>query len=292
MRKLSKAVFLLVFFWLPFTLLGEINKRDGQTIESLDVVDGVATSTLSKIDGQTIASSSFPSTNLVAFYKLDESSGADALDSSGNGYTFSDNGTVASTTGTIGGETVNVRSLDRPAGKYFSLADTAAFDVNDGEDFTISFWAKLSSSMGNFNTGGVFSKRNAVGASDAGYSIDLRRVNSDVYIRYNGVSDGTTTVGDTNADTGIATDTFAHYMMVFTADATLITYVNNAQYSSVDASSVTGSLANSMPNYIGQRAYNSQGDIIADVTHVGFWKKALDATERTALYNSGKVLAP
>jgi len=234
----------------------------------------------------------FPSTSLVGFYKLGEASGADALDSSGNSHTFSDNGTVASTTGTIGGETVNVRTLDRPAGKYFSLADDADFDVGDGEDFTIAFWAKLSSSMTNFATGGVFSKRNAVGASDAGYSIDLRRFNSDVYIRYNGVSDGTTTIGDSNADTGIATDAWAHYMMVLTADATLITYVNNAQYSSVDASSVTGSLANSMPNYIGQRAYNSNGDIIADVTHVGFWKKALDSSERTALYNSGKVLAP
>ena len=236
--------------------------------------------------------SSFPSTSLVGFYKLDEASGVDAADSSGNGYDFSDNGTVASTTGTIGGETVNVRTLDRPAGKYFSLADDANFDVGDGEDFTIAFWAKLSSSMTNFATGGVFSKRNAVGASDAGYSIDLKISNTDVYIRYNGVSDGTTTIGDSNADTGIATDAWAHYMMVLTADATLITYVNNAQYSSVDASSVTGSLANSMPNYIGQRAYNSNGDIIADVTHVGFWKKALDSSERTALYNSGKVLAP
>ena len=222
---------------------------------------------------------------------MDESSG-DALDSSGNSKTFTENGTVASTTGTIGGETVDVRTLDRPAGEYFSRADDADFDVGDGNDFTISFWAAASSSMGNYNSGGIFSKRNAVGASDAGYSIDLRKVNSDTYIRYNGVSDGTTTVGDSNSSTGIATDTFAHYIMVFTADATVVTFVNNVQYSSEDVSSVTGSLANSIDSYIGQRAYNSNGDIIADVTHLGFWSKALDANERTALYNSGKVLAP
>ena len=236
--------------------------------------------------------STFPSTSLVAFYKLDESSGADAADSSGNGYDFSDNGTVASTTGSIGGETVNVRTLDRPAGKYFSLADDANFDVGDGEDFTISFWAKLSSSMGNYDTGGIFSKRHNVLASDAGYQICLRKVNSTTYVRYNAVCDGTTTLGDSNTDTGIATDAWAHYMMVFTADATLITYVNNAQYSSVDVSSVTGSLANAKDNYIGQLAYNNNGSIIADVTHLGFWKKALDSSERTALYNGGKVLAP
>ena len=233
----------------------------------------------------------FPTTNLVAFYKLDESSG-DALDFSGNGRTFTENGTVASTTGSIGGQTVNVRTLDKPAGKYFSRADDDNLDVGDGESFTISFWAKLSSSMGNYNSGGIFSKRNGAGASDAGYSIDLKRSNSDVYIRYNGVSDGSTTVGDTNTDTGIATDAWAHYMMVFTADATVITYVNNAQYSSVDASSVTGSLANSIPSYIGQRMHNSAGDIIADVSHIGFWKKALTSTERAAVYNSGKVFAP
>lgn len=233
----------------------------------------------------------FPTTNLVAFYKLNESSG-DALDISGNGRTFTDNGTVASTTGSIGGATVNVRTLDRPAGKYFSRADDDNLDVGDGESFTISFWAKVSSSMGNWNSGGIFSKRNAAGASDAGYSIDLRRGDSDVYIRYNAVSDGSTTVGDTNTDTGIATDAWAHYMMVFTADATVITYVNNAQYNSDDASSVTGSLANAIPSYIGQRMYNSQGDIIADVSHIGFWKKALTSTERAAVYNSGKVFSP
>jgi hypothetical protein len=235
--------------------------------------------------------SGFPLTSLVGFYKLDESSG-DALDSSGNSRTFTENGTVASTTGTIGGETVNVRTLDKPAGKYFSRTDDADFDVGDGEDFTISFWAKVSSSMGNFNSGGIFSKRNAVGASDAGYSIDLRKVNSDTQVRYNAVCDGTTTVGDSATSTGVATDAWAHYMMVFTADSTLVTYVNNAQYDSEDVSSVTGSLANSIDSYIGRRAYNSGGDIIADVTHLGFWKKALDSSERTALYNSGKVLAP
>ena len=235
--------------------------------------------------------SSFPSTSLVGFYKLDESSG-DALDLSGNSRTFTENGTVASTTGTIGGETVNVRTLDKPAGKYFSRTDDADFDVGDGEDFTISFWAKVSSSMVNFTSGGIFSKRNAVGASDAGYSIDLRIVNSDTQVRYNAVCDGTTTVGDSATSTGVATDAWAHYMMVFTADSTLVTYVNNAQYDSEDVSSVTGSLANSIDSYIGRRAYNSGGDIIADVTHLGFWKKALDSSERTALYNSGKVLAP
>jgi len=236
--------------------------------------------------------STFPSTSLVGFYKLGEASGADALDSGGNGRTFSDNGTVAATTGTIGGETVNVRTLDRPAGKYFSRTDDANFDVGDGEDFTISFWAKVSSSMGNYDTGGIFSKRHNVTASDAGYQICLKKANSTTYVRYNAVCDGTTTLGDSNTDTGIATDAWGHYMMVFTADATLITYVNNAQYSSVDVSSVTGSLANAKDNYIGQLAYNNNGSIIADVTHLGFWKKALDATERTALYNSGKVLAP
>jgi hypothetical protein len=236
--------------------------------------------------------STFPSTSLVGFYKLGEASGVDAADSSGNGYDFSDNGTVASTTGTIGGETVNVRTLDRPAGKYFSLSDTGAFDVGDGEDFTISFWAKVSSSMGNYDTGGIFSKRHNVTASDAGYQICLKKANSTTYVRYNAVCDGTTTLGDSNTDAGIATDAWAHYMMVFTADATLITYVNNAQYSSVDVSSVTGALTNTKDNYIGQLAYNNNGSIIADVTHLGFWKKALDSSERTALYNSGKVLAP
>jgi len=235
--------------------------------------------------------STFPSTGLVGFYKLGESSG-DALDSSGNSKTFTETGTVASTTGTIGGETVNVRTLDRPAGEYFSRTDDADFDVGDGEDFTISFWAKVSSSMGNYNTGGIFSKRHNVTASDAGYQICLRKVNSDTYVRYNAVCDGTTTVGDTNTSTGVATDAWAHYMMVFTADATLVTYVNNVQYDSEDVSSVTGALTNAKNSYIGQLAHNSSGSIIADVTHLGFWSIALSSSERTALYNSGKVLAP
>jgi hypothetical protein len=233
--------------------------------------------------------SSFPSTSLVGFYKLDEASGVDAADSSGNSHTFSDNGTVASTTASIGGETVNVRTLDRAAGKYFSLSNNSNFDVGDGEDFTIAFWASVSSSSGQ---GGIFSKRNSITASDAGYTMVLRKFGTATQIRYNAVCDGTTTVGDSQTDSGIALGSWGHYMLVFTADATLITYVNNVQVNSDDVSSVTGSLANSYDNYIGQFAYNINGDVLADVTHLGFWKKALDSSERTALYNSGKVLAP
>lgn len=53
-RKFSS---ILLALFLPLALWGQIDTRDGQAIGAggVDTVDGVATSTLSKIDGQTVA---------------------------------------------------------------------------------------------------------------------------------------------------------------------------------------------------------------------------------------------
>lgn len=71
-RSLRSLFFLLPLLCLP--LWGDIDTRDGQTIGSggVDTIDGIATSSLSKIDGQTIAGG-------FTYYSVNFDGGADYL---------------------------------------------------------------------------------------------------------------------------------------------------------------------------------------------------------------------
>lgn len=239
----------------------------------------------------------FPTDQLKSFYLLGEASG-DALDSFGsNDYTEQD--AVGATTITIGGDTVDARSIDLSSGNvYFKLADNADFDVGIG-DFTLATWMEVPASTPNNTAITPFGKRNNITSSDAGYTFALATRDGDGTIKTQATSevcDGTNEKGFT-AEIDIGADTGTPFHLIFTIERGSVDlmnlYVNNGStVESVDISNVTGSLDNSIESFIGRFTNQASGDTIADLTHLGFWKKALTSSERTTLYNSGKVLAP
>jgi hypothetical protein len=78
------------------------------------------------------------STNLVAFWKLDEASGSRAEQV--GGYTLTDNNSVPSATGLVYGTVAEFDGVGGP--HYLSRADNAALSGGD-RDFTVAAWVNL-----------------------------------------------------------------------------------------------------------------------------------------------------
>jgi hypothetical protein len=235
------------------------------------------------------ASSSFPTANLVAFYKLNEASG-DALDSGGSLKTFTQQGTVPTTSTTIGGESVNARSFTNAATTHFYRADDADFDMGTG-NFSIAFWLNLDSTAG--NPSGIYNKRYAATTTtDAGYSVELERYSTTAWTEAAGICDGTTRCVDSDADMKVPVSTWVHWIWTFDRSGNCVTYTNNVQCRSFVISTASGSLDNTIQSTIGKASSTAAGTFKGMLSHLGFWKKVLDSSERTALYNSGKVLGP
>jgi hypothetical protein len=95
------------------------------------------------------------STNLVAYWSLDEASG-DALDACGSNTLTdnTDNATVGAATGKISGAS----DFESGSNEYFSIADNAALSTGD-IDFSFAGWVQLESNgadqwiLGKYNTG-------------------------------------------------------------------------------------------------------------------------------------------
>ncbi len=77
------------------------------------------------------------STNLHFYLKADETSG-NMADATGNGYTFTNNGTCTFTNGLI-----NNAAFNTTTGQYFRRTDIVG--ITTASDFSINFWIKLAS---------------------------------------------------------------------------------------------------------------------------------------------------
>ncbi len=80
--------------------------------------------------------------DLKAYWKFDEASGS-LLDATGRGNDMTDNNTVGTTTGKIGG----ARHFDGANSEYFSKATNA--DLSPAGDFTLAMWVWFDSASGN-----------------------------------------------------------------------------------------------------------------------------------------------
>lgn len=210
-------------------------------------------------------------TNLVSYYKLDESSG-NAADSVGAN-TLTNNGTVGYAAALINngadfGTTVNV-------GQYLGVASNLGIGATTA--YTISMWVKLRTEI----------------SSGAYYFISLQK----------GTSQGFNNFGyDYNAgtrrlfyDTGggggtynLTMGTSSWYHLVITAaggTSTTTLYVNATSVSS-DADAISGG---------GTGEFDVGGNVgsscAAYIDEVGVWTRELTGTEVTELYNSGAGLA-
>lgn len=214
-------------------------------------------------------------TNLVSYWKFEETSGA-RVDSHGSN-DLTDNNTVTSATGIIG----NGADFELSNSEYLSITDASQSGLDFAGDFSISLWLKIESLAASY----VLMKGNT-SASQKWYGLFLE-VDGELTFA---VDNGTTAyLADTDAGGGnLIIDTWYHVVGI-RSGSNISLYVNNVLQQTTSATSDDLSNANSL--YFGARNTGSLDryfDGIQD--EIGVWTRALSAEEVSALYNSGSGL--
>lgn len=213
--------------------------------------------------------------NLVAYYKLDESSGNPA-DSSGNSYSLTNTGTA-----TFGAGKINNGTILNGSSQYHDTTQ-AAFNITGS--FSINAWIKLDTSATQDIISNVVTDSNTYGPL---YKISTD--SSSVIKAQTWASSGSFL----DISSGVTASTGTWYMVTFVkaADDDWRLYVNAgtpATSSSSRTLSVTGKdgfRIGAGEGTVGSRVPSSFFDGMVDECAV--WTRALTGTEITELYNSG-----
>lgn len=218
--------------------------------------------------------------NLVAYWKFDESSG-DAADSSGNGNTL----TNVNATPFVSAKINNGADMEASSGQCFITGD--AFDINS--DFTIAFWYKPESLTSGIQR--IVSKYETVGDQRA-YLLFLQQ--SDMTIRLALSSSGAAgTVVDSGVSLGTFTNgTFYHFAVVYDKAAGTVDFYKNGAALGAQQTGYPTSIFNSNTSFnVGCNSGNSADFLDGVLDELGIWLQKLSASDIALLYNSGSGLA-
>jgi hypothetical protein len=219
-------------------------------------------------------------TNLISYWKMDESSG-NAADSSGNGYTLTNNNTVSFAAAKIN------NGADFGASNTNKSLTTANNLGIDGGAMSISCWIKPtalpSSSSDPFATSTFNFAGQSSSASSVQYNLSLANVSGDQRVYFSRWRDSAAITGAWGS-VSVSTSAFTH--VVGTYDGTTLTvYVNAVAQANTVTQSGTGS-GGSTQTSLGDRK-GSVAYYPGLVDEVGYWSRALSSTEVTQLYNGG-----
>lgn len=220
-------------------------------------------------------------TNLVSYWKLDESSG-DAADAHGSN-TLTNNNTVAFAPGKLN----NGADFEATQSESLSVADASQTGLDFSTALTFSLWFKLESQPG--VQGNFITKSTQPGQE--GYFWGYRTSGTDNIRLFVG-SDGAGNGDVLQVDTSLSDATWYHLAVTWDGSTkTAKFYIDGSQFGSDQVGTVTSSIFNaSSPFVLG--AFPDAGlytDGIMD--EVGVWSRALSAAEIAELYNSGTPLA-
>lgn len=223
-------------------------------------------------------------TSLIAYWKMDESSG-NAADSSGSGFNLTNNNSIVFDAGLINNGADTGTNL---TSQYFSIANNLGIA---GTAVTISLWIKLNTEIpsGQYRLACQYES-----SSQTQYRIQYE---FNAGTRRIGFVRGTSGTSDDIAykTVTLGTSNFVHVVLVY--DSTnVFGYINNVA-SGTTASSGTGS--SSTANFFGMLSnFNestgatandgvNQFFVPAHLDEVGIWSRSLSSTEVGQLYNSG-----
>ncbi len=215
------------------------------------------------------------STNLVSYWKLDESSG-DAADSQG-GNTLTNHGTATYAAAVIN----NGVSFSSASTQYLSGPTGGGLDFAGA--FTISAWFKPTSTAGGGK--GIWSKRRS-GGNNGGYTLLYNNTASKLEFILNGIASGGIDI--TSTDT-FATGSFYHVVIVVQSDGSSKMWVNGA--SEGTAGALSSYQESTVAFLIGAGQANPTFMDDGMVDEVGAWSRAITDAEVACLYNSGAGLA-
>lgn len=217
-------------------------------------------------------------TNLVAYWKFDESSG-NAADATGNGHTFTNTGTVVYAAGIL-----NNAQFPNGSAQYMNIANGSMGALKITGDMTVMAWVKITS-FDFVNT--VLFESGSPNASSRAWSAVLRS-NLTIFAMS---SDGSNEF-DTNKATTINTGTWYQLIWVYTAATGHVDFYSNASnygtgtgYFNSIFSPTTAGLNT------GADLDNSTSYLHGGMDESAIWSRALSSSEITQLYNSGTPLA-
>lgn len=206
-------------------------------------------------------------TNLISYWKLDETSGNRADSHGAN--TLTDNFTVGNTTGKIS----NAADFIDTNTEFLSVADNADFSYSGAEDRSISLWFKPDSVSG-VNT--IISKW--ANSTDQEYIL---------YTNGTSLVLGVLQQGAEVTKTSIAVGTWYHVVITMNSSKFVQMYVDAV---SAGTKTSTGTVAGTTSELrIGQNSNTNYYDGAVD--EVAFYTRILSAGDVTDLYNGGSALA-
>ena len=214
-------------------------------------------------------------TNLVSYWKLDESSG-NAADSVG-GNTLTNNGTVTYSAGKIN----NAADFDGST-DYLSKTDNAALSITN--NLSISCW--INQGAGRITNDIIVAKSMA---ANLGYELRIRNsAGADwaptTYISQTGDN---VTEDQWYTATGYINSTGTWYHIVTTyASGTCLIYVNASSIGLTNSGGTTSIFDNTTAFTVGARA-DPLEYFHGSIDEVGIWNRVLSAAEVTTLYNGG-----
>ena len=228
------------------------------------------------------------SQSLRGYWKLDDGSGTNATDSSGNGNTLAMTGSPSWTTGNIGPYALDFSG----SGQYLSVADPASgvLDIRDSTDFSVTGWFNRDT-FANDHT--IVAKRNSSATNtDAGYIVWIDAAADKLNFT---VGDGGGTAGDqyTLASTSTFTATGWHqFTAVWDDSLGMQLYIDGKlDNSTTSSTSSIGSLANAVAFRIGAEsdAGNPFDGKLDDIRIYGY---ALSADQVKKIYNTTAPTQP
>ena len=216
----------------------------------------------------------FPSTGLVGYWKMDESSGT-RNDQTANANHLTDHNTVGSATGKLG----NCATFVSASTQYLTHADASAFQMGTGS-FSVALWVKTTSFPA------AKSSLFEYGASDTstGFSLKLNFSRNILLEAF----DASHFIATTPA-TDVGTGAWRFIVAVFDRTGNMAIYIDNTADQTASLSTLTGSVNNTNGLGIGGR-YDAGNLFDGSIDEVGLWNLALTTTNITTLWNSGSGL--
>lgn len=226
-------------------------------------------------------------TSLSAYWGMNESSdgsGNVTREDSHGSADLTDNNSTPSAAGIIS----NGCDFELANTEYLSSSDNAALSVGSGVSFSFSCWVKLESKAVSPAYNMIVNKIGATTTSNE-YSLSYRG-SVDRFQWSVGRDGDASTLDSVNADNlgSPSTGTWYHIVAWYDAASDIIGVAVN------DGTANTAAKTIDPPDgtatfYMGRASSGQYFDGLID--EVGLWKRALSASDRTALYNSGSGLA-
>jgi hypothetical protein len=217
-------------------------------------------------------------TDLVAYWKLDETSGT-RFDSVGTN-NLSDFNTVGFAIGKIG----NAASFVRANTEYL-LSSSNVFDIATNEDFALSFWYKGTGTPSP-NVNEIILGKGGFNDANGGWYLNLQQSPQRFQLAFTDITGSSVLgTGSTNYNDG----SWHHIVLNFdrSGDALVIVDGNTGTPEvTLDISSKTGAVQSTADFFLARFASGASINFSGELDELGFWKgRILTNTEITQLYN-------